>query len=118
MEADKDFADLADPIDDESFDNPEIDGLVRKSHQSTSLQQLAVLQRIVFEDATLKMQKAADLNQLVRAWDVLEERKRILRGRPLPGSLNQKVNKQVRSSAPLVILEPESSDEQTLPIAQ
>jgi len=27
------------------------------------------------------------LAQLARAWDILEERKRILRGRPLPGSL-------------------------------
>lgn len=28
---------------------------------------------------------AASLAQLARAWDVLEERKRILRGKPLPG---------------------------------
>lgn len=30
---------------------------------------------------------AMSLAALVRAWDVLEERKRILRGKPLPGQL-------------------------------
>ena len=37
------------------------------------------------------------VSQLARAWDVLEERKRILRGRPLPGSLRpEKVRKTSR----------------------
>lgn len=31
--------------------------------------------------------KPADLAALARAWDILAERKRILKGRPLPGSL-------------------------------
>ena len=31
--------------------------------------------------------KPSDLAQLARAWNVLEDRKRILKGRPLPGSL-------------------------------
>jgi hypothetical protein len=33
---------------------------------------------------------AAVVSQLAKAWDILEERKRILRGRPLPGSLRPK----------------------------
>lgn len=73
-----------DASDEDQFDDPELNNIVKKSHQSTSLQQLGVLQKIVFEDATLFKQKPQDLNQLIRAWDILEDRKRILRGKPLP----------------------------------
>lgn len=88
----------------EEFSDPELNDIVKKSHQSTSLQQLGVLQRIVFEDATLRQQKPADLNQLVKAWDVLEERKRILRNRPLPGSLTQKTERKPSRPSPTIVL--------------
>jgi hypothetical protein len=55
-----------------------------------ALRQALELQRRVYEDAIKPDVRAADLAQLVRGWDTLENRKRILRGRPLPGSLKPK----------------------------
>jgi hypothetical protein len=53
----------------------------------TALRHLLELQRCVFAAATKEGVEARDLAQLARAWDCLEDRKRILRNRPLPGSL-------------------------------
>lgn len=52
-----------------------------------ALRQALQLQQRVFEEGVKAGVKPVELAQLSRAWDVLEERKRILRGRPLPGSL-------------------------------
>ena len=58
----------------------------------TALRHLLELQRCVFSAATKEGVEPRDLAQLSRAWEVLEERKRILKGRPLPGSLKPKPN--------------------------
>lgn len=75
-----------------------------KSHQSTSLQQLFALQKRVFSDALSVRTDPMTRCSLVKAWDVLEERKRILRNKPLPGSLNQKTERKATPSAPLQIV--------------
>lgn len=49
-----------------------------------ALAQIIELQRVLFEDARNPETTAASRAQVARAWDVLEERKRILRGRGLP----------------------------------
>lgn len=52
-----------------------------------SLRQALELQQLVFDTAFGGTAKPAEIAQLARAWDVLEDRKRVLRGKPLPGSL-------------------------------
>ncbi len=52
-----------------------------------ALAQLLELQRMVFEAATHRDTTPLALAALVRAYCLLEERKRILRGIPLPGQL-------------------------------
>ena len=52
-----------------------------------ALSEARKLQQIVFSKATEDREKTIDLPSLVRAWDILEERKRILKGVPSPGSL-------------------------------
>ena len=49
--------------------------------------QVIDLQELAAKLANCKETKASDVAALIRAWDVLEERKRILRGVPLPGQL-------------------------------
>lgn len=51
-----------------------------------ALSEVRKLQQIVFSKVTQE-QDRDDLAQLIGAWDKLEERKRILKGAPLPGSL-------------------------------
>ena len=50
-----------------------------------SLSDVLVIQRTVFAATQNPDVKASDLAQLARAWDVLEDRKRELRGRPKAG---------------------------------
>jgi len=52
-----------------------------------SLRQALQIQQRVFDEGMKSGVTPGALAQLARAWDILEERKRILRGRPLPGSL-------------------------------
>ncbi|MBI4664441.1 MAG: hypothetical protein HY735_37085 [Verrucomicrobia bacterium] len=54
---------------------------------SKALKQCYDLQDLLFSAANDKACSKADLSRLACAWERLEERKRILRGRPLPGSL-------------------------------
>ena len=62
-----------------------------------SLRQALQLQQRVFEEGTKPGVEPRDLAQLARAWDCLEDRKRILRNRPLPGSLKpEKVKPRMR----------------------
>jgi len=58
-----------------------------------ALRQALQLQQCVFEEGIKPGVKPVELAQLARAWDCLEERKRILRGRPLPGSLKPEKTK-------------------------
>ena len=47
-----------------------------------------------------------DLCRLTQAWDQVKERERILRGRPLPGSLKPVAKRKVRRSYSPIIEEP------------
>jgi hypothetical protein len=69
-----------------------------------ALRQALQIQERVYEESLKSGVKPSDLAQLARAWDCLEERKRILRGRPLPGSL--KPEKLKRNAKPPWLAEP------------
>lgn len=62
-----------------------------------SLRQALQLQQRVFEEAVKPGVKPLECAQLVRAWDCLEDRKRVLRGKPLPGSYKPEAPKPKRS---------------------
>jgi hypothetical protein len=65
-----------------------VNGSVRiRPGKRNSLRQAIQLQQRVFEESNKPGVKPIELAQLARAWDCLEERKRILRNKPLPGSL-------------------------------
>jgi hypothetical protein len=51
------------------------------------------------EDAALRARIGSSLAQLVRSFDTLEDRKRVLRNRPLPGSFKPEKEKPRRKSA-------------------
>jgi hypothetical protein len=53
----------------------------------TPLAEANLYQRLIMIKALDPKVSAISLATLIRAWDVLEERKRILRGKPLPGQL-------------------------------
>lgn len=59
----------------------------------TSLVDALILQRHVFESAQ-NCTKPIELAALARAWDVLENRKRVLRGKPDPGQLRPEAPKR------------------------
>jgi len=48
--------------------------------------QLFDLQDVLYKDAVNEATPAKDKAACARAWEALEERKRIMRGKPLPGS--------------------------------
>ncbi|MBI4663907.1 MAG: hypothetical protein HY735_34330 [Verrucomicrobia bacterium] len=54
---------------------------------SKGLKQLYALQDLLFAAANEEQCSKSDLARIACVWERLEERKRILRGRPLPGSL-------------------------------
>jgi len=58
-----------------------------KSGRLTALRQLLALQEVAFKAAIEPKVKPRDIAALSLAWERLEERKRVLRGKPLPGSL-------------------------------
>jgi hypothetical protein len=64
-----------------------------------ALSQILELQRLLVVDAVNPETTASARAQVARAWEVLEERKRILRGRPLPGSFKPEKEKPTRKSA-------------------
>jgi len=61
--------------------------------------QLFELQDVLFKQTLDPNTEAKDKAACARAWEQLEERKRILRGRPMPGSLrpSENRNKQRRT---------------------
>jgi hypothetical protein len=73
--------------------------------QATELQ--AILHATVLDKDT----KPADRASCARAWEVLEERKRILRGRPLPGHLRPDLPASQRKPTKRVALLAEPLDE-------
>ena len=66
-----------------------------------SLRQALQIQQRVFDEGMKSGVTPGALAQLARAWDILEERKRILRGRPLPGSLKPEKPKSKQKINPL-----------------
>lgn len=58
-----------------------------KPRRPKSYAQAAVMQTVLEADIVNPATKPQIRAACVRAWDILEERKRILRGRPLPGHL-------------------------------
>lgn len=54
---------------------------------SKALDQLVDMQQVAYADATNCALAPIARAQAMRAWECLEERKRILRAKPLPGSL-------------------------------
>jgi hypothetical protein len=69
---------------------------------SKALKQCYDLQDVLFSAANQVECSRSDLARLSLAWERLEERKRILRGRPLPGSYRPEKEKPKRSK-PTVI---------------
>ena len=79
-----------------SLSNPgaPVNGTTRiRPGRRTALRQALELQERVFAEGIKLEVKPMELAQLARAWDCLEDRKRILRGRPLPGSLKPEKQK-------------------------
>lgn len=70
----------------------------------TSLVDALILQKHVFETAE-HCTKPGDLAALARAWDILENRKRVLRGKPDPGHLRPEAPKPKRKPVPTEPLE-------------
>jgi hypothetical protein len=76
---------------------PPANGSVRiRPGRRNALRQALQLQQRVFDEGIKPGVTPVALAQLARAWDTLEERKRILRGRPLPGSLKPEKPKPKR----------------------
>jgi hypothetical protein len=66
-------------MDNEALDEPEVRGRPAKPFN-----QACQLQRVAYDLVMDSETKPSDCAQLIRAWEVLEERKRILRMRPKP----------------------------------
>jgi hypothetical protein len=64
-----------------------------------SLHQILAMQHALVGDALAEDTTASARAQVARAWCELEERKRILRGRPLPGSFKPERQRQPRTPA-------------------
>ena len=74
-------------------------------------------QSLAAEDKSGRVRIASALAGLVKAWDILEDRKRVLRNRPLPGSLRPDPIKKQKQAKPSLApisqqdLEPESESQ-------
>ena len=64
-----------------------------------ALSQCLELQQLCYDVAHRQESKGAEVAQLARAWEALEERKRILRNKPLPGSLKPEQEKRSKPTA-------------------
>ena len=72
----------------------------RKQAYSTATELQAILQKTILNPDT----KPSDQAACARAWEVLEERKRILRGKPLPGHLRPELAHPRKSSKRVALL--------------
>jgi len=70
--------------------------------------QLFELQDILFKQTLDPNTEAKDKAACARAWETLENRKRILRGRPLPGVLRPHEGKR---SKPMVLPVPDAGED-------
>ena len=68
------------------------------AYLSIAARQARALATLVFEKAQSQDLSPEDMASLIKAWDTLRERERILRGRPLPGSLRPVKQRKVRRS--------------------
>jgi hypothetical protein len=68
--------------------------------------QCVTIQALVQKDIENPTTKPSIRAGCVRAWDILEERKRILRGKPLPGYLRQELRKQTKPTRRVALLAP------------
>ena len=76
---------------------PPINGAVRmRPGRRLSIRQALDLQELCYDTAFQEGTKPVERAQLARAWVVLEEQKRILRGKLKPGSINGTMAKDVR----------------------
>jgi hypothetical protein len=66
--------------------------------QANAIQDVVTAKLLELKDASAR-ESGATVAQLARAWDILEERKRILRGQPLPGSYKPKAKPKPRPKA-------------------
>jgi hypothetical protein len=66
--------------------------------------QVVELQNLVFEAAKKEGSEGKNLSSLARAWCDLEERRRILKGRPLPGSYRPEKHGKEKNSNPFAAL--------------
>lgn len=73
--------------------------------------QAVALQKLIMADIENPATKASVRAGCVRAWDILEERKRILRGKPLPGHLRPDLPASQRKPAKRVALLAEVIDQ-------
>ena len=64
------------------------------------------MQRVLFTDAVNPKVTATARAQVVRAWDVMEERKRILRMKPKPKDVEVGLGSQGRGGRPKVLPAP------------
>lgn len=64
-----------------------------------AIRQALDLQQLVYDTAFAEGTKPLERAQLARAWVVLEEQKRILRGRLKPGSINASMPKEPQFKA-------------------
>lgn len=71
-----------------------------KPGRKRSLVQVLNLQDTCYEMAMKGDCSPAELSSLSRAWKELEDQKRILRNKPLPGSLKPEAPKKSKPSAP------------------
>lgn len=91
-----------------------------KPGKANSLRQVVSLQQKAYEvamrlaedalrdglDSERRAKSATAMGNLIKAWDSAEDRKRIIRGKPLPGSLRPAAEKK-RSSRALPLPSPE-----------
>lgn len=87
---------------------PPVNGTIRlRPGRRNSLRQAVHMQQVLYEsivgkgdtklaDGSIRSPTLAEKAQAARAWEALEDRKRILRGRPLPGNLKPVEHKQKR----------------------
>jgi len=71
-----------------------------KYGKNGALIQLVDMQRICYVDSLKPDIKPMERAALARAWTDLEEQKRIIRGKPLPGSLRPEQTKKTKASQP------------------
>ncbi len=80
-------------------------------HQAVELQRIAFVMAKSLSNGPTDAKSGIAYSSLVRAWDIVQERKRILRGLPLPGSLKLVAKVKQKRSEPPAFKESLSSPE-------